>query len=402
MEEIELSIMAHEGPRAPTMQAVLQDFESKYHIRVKLTVLPFIDQWSRVVQMALYKDGPDVSSIGTTWLSDLVRMNAIRAFQPSELHALGGEQSFIPASLRSALMAPAHGLSTEKTMWGAPWSADTRVVCFRRDLFEKSGIDPATAFQTPEQFEETLIRLRDSGVKTPLVIPTHDSWVALHTLACWVWGAGGTFLNSSDTAITFNEAQARAGMIKYFRLGRYISPEARNLDDDSSQNMFWRGEAAMTIGGHWTYFQAADPAIRERISIGHVPGVPFVGGYHLVIWGHSRKEMAALKLVEYLTGRQMPHSLYPTFGLPPRKDVLAQADFLQAPPVDVLKGFLEEGRSFPAARMWGSIEKKLVDLLPTIWQEVFASPNPDIENILNRHMTPLANRLTLSLKSLSA
>jgi len=133
-----------------------------------------------------------------------------------------------------------------------------------------------------------------------------------------------------------------------------------------------------------------------------VPGVPFVGGYHLVIWNYSRNESAALKLVEYLAGPQMPHSLYPTFGLPPRKDVLAQTGFMQVPPVNVLKAFLEEGRSFPAAQMWGSIEKKLVDVLPNIWQEVFASNDPDLDNILNRHLAPLASRLALSLQSLNA
>jgi multiple sugar transport system substrate-binding protein len=192
-------------------------------------------------------------------------------------------------------------------------------------------------------------------------------------MACWVWGAGGTFLNPDDTVITFDDPPARTGMKHFFRLGHYLSQEARYLDDEASQALFWRGDAAITIGGHWLLFQATDPLVQSRLGIARVPGVPFVGGYHLVIWRYSRRETAAMKLVEYLAGPQMPASLFPVYGLPPRRNVLEQAEFMQVPPVNQLKNYLEEGRSFPSARMWGSIEKKLVDMLPGIWDDVLAS-----------------------------
>jgi hypothetical protein len=48
--------------------------------------------------------------------------------------------------------------------------------------------------------------------------------------------------------------------------------------------------------------------------------------------------------------------------------------------------------------MWGLIEKHLVDVIPAIWEEVLASPEPDLSAILDRHIAPLANRLRLTLK----
>ena len=50
------------------------------------------------------------------------------------------------------------------TLWAAPWLADTRIICYRRDLFEQAGVDAATAFQSPAQLENALQRLRDHGV----------------------------------------------------------------------------------------------------------------------------------------------------------------------------------------------------------------------------------------------
>jgi len=86
-------------------------------------------------------------------------------------------------------------------------------------------------------------------------------------------------------------------------------------------------------------------------------GVPFVGGYHLAIWHYSRKVSAALKLVEFLAGRQSPTALYPALGLPARRHILQSSDVLQAPPYDAYLPMFERGRSFPAGRMWGLIEK---------------------------------------------
>jgi hypothetical protein len=156
----------------------------------------------------------------------------------------------------------------------------------------------------------------------------------------------------------------------------------------------------VTFSGHWLLQdQRLDPTLRAQLGVAPMMGVPFVGGYHLVIWRFSRRAAAALKLVEFLAGRQAPHIIYPAFGLPARVDILQQAPALQVPPFAAYAPILQSGRSFPVGRLWGLIEKNLVDVIPLIWDEVLASPDPDLTAILDRHITPLVNRLRFTLKA---
>lgn len=398
MEEIEFSVFDHGAEPIALLRSLLAEFEAKQRIHVRLTVLPFTDAWTTMVKMALYEDGPDVSAIGSSWVGDFVRMNALRPYPESEVHALGNAESFLAASWQSAAWPDAR--SSRPTLWAVPWLADTRIICYRRDLFQRADIEPSTAFQSPAQLESALQRLRDHGLHTPLVFPTLRSRLAVHNLASWIWGAGGDFLNEQDGTLALDQAAALTGMQNYFRLGRYLSTEARQLDEARSDELFRTGQAAITFSGHWL-LQDQRIAAQLRANLGAAPtiGVPFVGGYHLVLWQYSRKAPAAIKLVEFLAGQSAPHALYPAFGLPARLEILEQAPALHVPPFNIYAPMLKSGRSFPAGRLWGLIEKHLVDAIPAIWEDVLASPDPDLSAILDRHIAPLANRLRLTLKA---
>jgi multiple sugar transport system substrate-binding protein len=399
MEEIGFSVFDHGADAIAHLRSLLAEFEQKQRIRVKLTVLPFEGAWNAMVRMALYMDGPDVSAVGTSWVGDFVRMDALHPFTAAEIRTLGDAESFLPASWQSAVLVGEQG----PTVWAAPWLVDARIVCYRRDLLAQAGIDATTAFQTPDQFERALQQLRAAGVAVPLVIPTKQSQLAVHNLASYLWNAGGNFLDERDGTPAFDRPEALAGMRHYFGLGRHLAAEARGCDEPQSDEIFRAGRAAITFGGHWLLQDPRiDPELHANLGVAPLLDVPFVGGYHLVIWRFKRKSNAALKLVEFLAGRQAPQSLYPAFGLPARREILEQAPGLQVPPFTAYAPMLHKGRSFPTARMWGLIEKNVHDVLPAIWAEVFASDasdDPDLTAILDRHITPLAHRLRLTLKA---
>lgn len=399
MEEIEFSVFDHGAEPIAILRSLLAEFEAKQRIRVRLTVLPFAGAWAAMVRMGLYEDGPDISSIGSTWVGDFVRMNALRPYPDSEVRVLGNAESFLTSSWQSAAL-PDMRSSAAPMLWAVPWLTDTRIICYRRDFFAQAGVDASTAFHSPVHLHSALQRLRDHGLQTPLVLPTQQSQLAVHNLASWIWGAGGDFLDERDGTLLLDRAAALTGMQDYFRLGRYLSAEARQRDEAQSDEIFRNGQAAITFSGHWLLQdQRIDSQMRANLGVAPMIGVPFVGGYHLVIWQYSRKVPAAIKLVEFLAGRQAPQALYPAFGLPARLQILEQAPALQTPPFNVYAPMLKNGRSFPAGRMWGLIEKHLVDVIPAIWADVLASPDPDLPAILDRHIAPLANRLRLTLKA---
>src|SRR3989304_8125482 len=98
---LEMSIMNHGGAFVEGMRAVLREFEQDARVEVNLRVLEWRDAWGELVKVALYGDGPHVSEIGNTWLSEFVSMNALRPFVGMEVSRLGGAQQFLPSAWQS-------------------------------------------------------------------------------------------------------------------------------------------------------------------------------------------------------------------------------------------------------------------------------------------------------------
>ncbi|MBU0702914.1 MAG: extracellular solute-binding protein [Chloroflexi bacterium] len=340
--------------------------------------------------MSLYRDGPDVSEIGSTWLRDFEGMNSVRPFTPLELRALADPADLIPAAWESVSLAkPAQ-------LWAMPWLADTRILYYRRDLLEQAGIDEQNAFHTPEALEQTLARLQAAKVAVPWVVPTRRTWTALHHVASWVWDCGGHFLSPDGKQCLLDQPEARAGLKAYFALGQYLADAGRNLDSVQSEALFGTGQAAVVLSGPW--LMQMEPALVAKTGLVLPPGVPFVGGSHLVIWKHSRRAREAVKLVRFLTGLEFQRDYAQRAGLlPVRLKALADSVFPSNAFAGHLTRGLTEGRSFRPVPLWGLVEEKLVTVMVAIWEEVLKSDKPDLDAILDQHLTPLIQRLNWTL-----
>jgi multiple sugar transport system substrate-binding protein len=395
---LDLSIMNH-GPRfVGEVRAILTQFEQDTHTAVNLRVLEWRDAWAELVRVALYGDGPHVSEIGNTWLSEFVSMNALRPFLGAEIARLGGAQQFLPSAWHS-VTPPAPGGSMLVMTWAVPWLADMRLIHYRQDLFEQAGLQAHTAFQSPHTILETCARLRAAGVATPIVLPSRQTRMTLHNLAAWVWGSGGDFISADGKRVLFASDQVKAAVGAYFDLALYLPYHLRQLDENQSDGTFLHGDAAMTISGPWLRLSPdAAPAVSEHARQALPPGIPYVGGSHLVVWKHTRPTEAAMKLIRYLTGLEAQDRLVQTSGLlPAQLAVLAREPFQSDPFYRVGGQGLKTGRAFPALPLWGLVENKLADAFTAIWADIFASPDADLHAIVDRHLTHTAQRLNSTL-----
>jgi hypothetical protein len=59
---------------------------------------------------------------------------------------------------------------------------------------------------------------------------------------------------------------------------------------------------------------------------------------------------------------------------------------------------LKSGRPLPMMRLWGLIEERLTAAFGNIWQKVLASPNPDLDAIIEAELNPLAQKLNQILQ----
>ena len=396
MPEIELSLMAHGPDTASDLRPFLAQFEDEHHVQVKTHALPWETGWTELVKFALYGHGPDVSEVGSTWVGNLAATNALRPYSVREMAAVGGRYAFLHPSWQSGF------LTGEPQMWAIPWLANVRFVYYRRDWLQQAGIDPRTAFQSPQQFEATLQQLQAAGIARPWVIPTRDTVNTLHTAALWVWGAGGNFTDLEGKRTSFNEPPARAGLRAYFELARYLALAARNLNTDQADELFLQGQAAITISDpgllHALQHGQATPETSANTCTALPPGVPFVGGSNLVVWRHTRQEKIAADLVRFLTSLTVQIGFSPQVrGLPVRLEALERPPFSTDPLYTPIVDGLKTGRSYKVDRLWGLVEDKLVAELNQIWQEIFTQPNLNLDAALDEHLGPLSERLDATL-----
>lgn len=396
---IELSLMEHGVNFPGLMQEILGRFERDTQLKVNLRILTWRDAWAELVRVGLYGDGPQVSEIGSTWLSEFVGMGALRPFNRADVSRMGGVAQYLPSAWQNVMVAG--GPATSDTVWAVPWMADTRLIYYRQDLFERGRVDPRTAFQTPQTLLEACARLQAAGVANPIVLPTRFTHITLHNIASWVWGSGADFLTPDRKQAAFHTPAVLASIQAYFDLIKYMPPEVRDLDDHGMQAAYRQGKTASVLTGTW--LQGSSDMLPEVVATTRhalPPGVPYLGGSQLVIWKHVRLPEPVMALVRYLSSAEVQLSFAKRVGLfPNRLDVLAQPLFQNDPFYQRVAEGLKLARPFPAFPLWGLVENKLTEAFTAIWAEILSTPQPDIHAIVDKQLYLVAKRLNATLAS---
>ena len=393
MEEITFSVFNHGQAATENLVKLLKQFELLFGIRVRLEVIQtWMLGWSRLVENALYRNGPDISEAGNTWIGDLARMDALYPFNPDDVIELTKDAHLFENLWRSRTRDE----SGKPIVYSIPWTGDTRAVFYRRDLLEKSGVDEANAFIDNNQFERTLCALEKGGVTMPLAITTLRSSLTIHYIASWIWSAGGDFLTPDGEGLAFHQSRALEGCKAYFRLGRHLRQDDRNLAEDGVNQAFSSGRSAVTPNGYWILSAGGlVPEVSDNLGLAPMPGVPFVGGQDLVTWNHSRHKSAVMKLIKFLHSEEAGKELFPLYGLPVSETAWESPPF-NSGLYPIFKTAIQTGRGFHGP-LWGLVEKRLTDEFADIWTEIMKSPDNQLDTIVDTHMKNLAERLQLSM-----
>ena len=396
MQDLEWTVFDRGEVAINHLKEQIGRFERQKQIRAQLNVQPWGGGWARMLSVALYHSGPDLAEIGSTWVGDFVRMDALTSFTPQEVFRLGGKDRFLPACWASGI-TPA-GPDTLEVCWAIPWTADVRAIFYWKDMLQLAGIDENLAFQDALAFDNTLKRLSEHGFNIPLAIPTVRSRLTIHYLASWMWAAGGDFVRPSFREVGFNSTESLRGLKQYFQLGRYLPKQEKILDEGRAFDLFYTRQAAVTMGGYWILMSTSiPPEMKANLGVAMVPGAPFVGGSHLVVFKHSNRKNPALQVIDFLTREPELLQFILAFGLPAWLDGLEKPPFSTDPKLKALSDMVRKGRSFSSGQLWGLVETRLVDTFPLIWKDVVKGKDPDIDAILHSHLDSLAERLNITI-----
>ena len=378
------------------MVEALHEFESQSGVRVHVDILDVMSFQRQLTSFAIFRSGPDLSEVGTTWLSSLMSMWALRDFAPWEVEALEREGAFF---------APAWQAGVDRgTVRAIPWRTDTRLIFYRRDLLARAGIAEATAFATVHDMQRTLRRLAALPGIVPCAIPTNNHPMILHILTPFVWQAGGQFMDESGWRTAFSSPVALAGIRQYFQMfAPAIAHALYATSDEEASRSFVDGQAAVVITGHWLLDSLRRepenaPQVAANLGVALTPGVQFRGGMSLVIWEHSRHAQAALQLVRFLTSRDFQSTDLRRAGhLPARQQALGSPPFTDDPHYRLVGQSLQAGRNLRALHMWSLVEERLSAAIAGLWQEVLLDPAVDHTDLIDTRLTELAARLDSTL-----
>lgn len=396
MEELELSVMLHTPGTPATLRGLLDDFEQRTGIHVNLTCLDWSTARAELNKAALYHHGPDVSEVGSTWVPDLIGMDVLSPLLPAELGSAGQKEQFVRACWNTVQ------LPGDEQPWALPWHAETYVIHYRRDLLQAVGVDETQAFATHASLAATAEKLVATGIPVPVELTLQtDRYGTLHALASWVWAQGGAFLSADNKSILLNQPQALAAIGAYFDLLRYASPAGyQAMLEKTHTPLFQLGLSAISFGT----LRLARPegevpaAVTENWGWAPLPRPCFVGGSNLVIWKHTRKKRAALRLVEFLTEGLVLARTNPALAtLPPRLSVLKEAPYTTDPMLTVMSAAVQSGQAYPPLRLWGLVEDKLVAALLNIGSDLLSNPQADLEQVVKAEIETVTHRLGLIL-----
>jgi multiple sugar transport system substrate-binding protein len=136
-------------------------------------------------------------------------------------------------------------MSYEGKMYGVPMQAQTHVMAYRKDLFDKNSITPPTTF---EEMKAAAKKLQDAeGMKYPIALP----WLASGDIGTAYRAAlsslGKFYVDPATKKPNFDTPEAGKAFEEMKGLLPYMDPQVTTFDQPKVQQQLFNGTAAMGI-----------------------------------------------------------------------------------------------------------------------------------------------------------
>ncbi len=400
MTTIEFSLIPDADTDYETVSYLMETFKQETGIEVHLKRMEWGNAWPQLIGIATQGQGVDISHVGSTWVSSLMTMNALRPIPTHIINKLGGEQAFVHSTWTNVIA------EDDRHTYGIPLSSYVYIVAYRKDLLHQAGLKETTAFATPHALTESVNRLdalhaTEHAWLMPVVPHPFNDFV--HMAASWVWSSGGSFMDNRGKQVMFNSPAALSGLSSFLKLLQRV-PNVEYLGADECMTALLDGKAAAII----TDARALNMAINnkvpniENIGAASLMSIPWSGGGSLVVWRHTHgypdRLEAVYKLIEFMTRKQTMMELANNcYMLPSRTDALDELfppDHALRP---VMLQLISTGRSYRAIALWHRIEYQFGAELGMAAKKIMQDHTLDVDSTIHEAMDSLAYRLNLTL-----
>ncbi|GAA1761204.1 extracellular solute-binding protein [Luedemannella helvata] len=361
-------------------QNVVDDATARYKAATGGDVKVEYQQWSTVLtnlDTALAgSDVPDVVELGNTQMSKYVFDGAF-----AELDKTKFENS------ANWLTGLSGACDFEGKQYCAPYYAGARVLIYRTDLFEKSGLKPPTTY---DELLAAAAKLKADNAGDKNFAAFYMPGAYWYAAMSWVYNEGGAIAKNEGGKWTgtLSSPEAQAGLTKWADLVKNYSKGDVTKDEADQDAVFAQGHAAMLYGNGWelgaVQQQRKDPndpnspmvdtKVKGKVAAVALPGatagkgIPsFLGGSDLAITEKSKQKELAQEWLKYFTDSTANKGLIAKGALPNATNLMDEV--VATKPDNAAAANAAKSSWFvPVAPHWADVEQQgvLVQMLRDI------------------------------------
>lgn len=338
--------------------AFQKDFEKGFEaahpdIDVRIQIQEWDGIGEKVTAALASNDAPDVIETGNTQVAQFAQSGGLKDLS-DKVDDLGG------GAWLKGLAEPG---AWEGKQYGIPYYAANRVVIYRKDLFEKAGVD-AAAIKTRAQWVAATKKL-NKGSQQGIYLPGQN-W---YTYAGFVWDEGGDLATESGGTWkgTLDRPEALRAMAFYEKLQALgKGPKDSDEAQPPQAEVMAKGQVAQVIStpGGANVVAQNNPGLKGKLGFfpipgktADTPGAVFTGGSDLVIPTVSQHHDAAYTFVKALTGDKWQKKLAVAMSYVPNKTTLAGA-VADDPGASAMAVGAAVGHATPNTPGWAAVEAK--------------------------------------------
>ena len=343
-------------------------FKAATKADVKVEYQQWANRYTRLDTALAGSDAPDVVELGNTDMPKYVFNGAFAEIDKSRFENSGTWLT---------------GLSDPCTLDGkvycVPYYAGARVLIYRTDLLEKSGLKPPTTYA---ELLSAADKLKADNAADPNFAAFYMAGANWYAAMSWVYGEGGSIaVKGSDGKWKGNlsDSKSVAGLQKWADLQKNYSKGDPTKDENDQDAIYAQGHAAFLYGNGWelgaVQSQKQDPndanspnvdtAVKGKVAAVPLPGATagkglptFLGGSAIAVTGKSQQKALAQEWVKYFTDTQSQEGLIAKGALPNATSLLDKAAAVKGNEATALAA--KNSWFVPMAPKWADVESQNV------------------------------------------
>jgi len=342
---------------------VVEDANRRFTEKTKAQVKVEYQQWSNLlttVDAALASSSPpDLLELGNTQMPKYVFDGAFAELDKSKFENSG--------TWLTGLSGPC---TLDGKTYCVPYYAGARVLIYRTDLFDKSGLKPPTTYT---ELLAAADKLKADNATDPNFAAFYMPGAYWYAAMSWVYGNGGAIATKGSDGKwtgTLSQSGAQKGLTDWADLVKKYSKGDVTKDENDQDAIFAQGHAAMLYGNGWessaVQQQRKDPndpnspmvdtAVKGKVSTAPMPGIPsFLGGSDLGVSAKSQNQALAAEWIKYFTDTKAQEALLAKGVLPNATNLLDKAAAVKGN--EATANAAKSSWFVPMAEKWADVEK---------------------------------------------